>query len=114
MNDILYVKSILTDQYLQEWRGKPDQSSKSFAYFSIKGENALENYFISLQRKHYLNLFKFRTGNHKLPVEVGRSDGTPINERKCSLCTLNDLMMLVTNTYISSNALISIPNANYI
>ena len=86
-----YVKSILTDQYLQEWRGKADQSSKSVTYFSIKGEYALENYFISLQRKHYLNLFKFRTGNHKLPVEVGRWDGTPINDRKCSLCTLNDV-----------------------
>ena len=87
----LYVKSILTGQFLQEWRCKAGQSSKSFTYYIIKDEYALENFFISIQRKHYLNLFKFKTGNHKLPVEVGRWDGTQINDRKFSLCTFNDI-----------------------
>ena len=67
-----YIKSILIDQYMQEWHGKAAQSSKSLTYFSLKGEYTLEKYFLCLHRKHYLNLFKFRTGNHKLPVKMGR------------------------------------------
>ena len=87
-----YIKSILIDQYLQEWQSKTTQSSKSLTYFSIKSEYSLEKYFLSLPRKYCLNLFKFRTGNHKFPVEVGRWDGTDINDRKCSLCTQNDIV----------------------
>ena len=86
-----YIKSILIDQYLQEWQSKTTQSPESLTYLSIKSEYALEKHFLSLPRKHFLNLFKFRTGNHKLPVEVGRWDGTDINNRKCSLCTQNDI-----------------------
>ena len=86
-----YVKTILFDQYLQNWRGNSDQSSKAFTYFSFKSEYAIEKYFISLPRTHYLNLFKFRTGNHKLPVEVGRWDDSPLDDRKCSLCTLDEV-----------------------
>ena len=86
-----YVKTILFDQYLQKWRGNSDQSSKAFTYFSFKSEYAIEKYFISLPRTHYLNLFKFRTGKHKLPVEVGRWDDSPLDDRKCSLCTLDEV-----------------------
>ena len=41
-------------------------------------------------RKNFI-LFKLRTRNHKLPVETGRWDGLDISERKCSLCTRNDI-----------------------
>ena len=34
---------------------------------------------------------KFRTGNHKLPVETGRWDGTDVSDRKCPLCSINDI-----------------------
>lgn len=86
-----FVKSQLIDQYLQGWQNKSNQSSKALTYFSFKSDYALEKYFISLPRKHYLNLFKFRTGNHKLPIEVGRWEGTVIHERKCPLCYQNDI-----------------------
>lgn len=85
-----FAQSLLIDQYLQGWHNKASQSSKALTYFSFKSDYALENYFLSLPRKYYLNLFKFRTGNHKLPIEVGRWEGTAINERICSLCNLND------------------------
>lgn len=86
-----FVKKILIDQYIQKWHGKAGQSSKSLTYFCFKSEYILENYFVILPRKLYLKLFKLRTGNHKLPVETGRWDGLDISERKCSLCTLNDI-----------------------
>ena len=40
-----YVKTILFDQYLQNWRGNSDQSSKAFTYFSFKSEYAVEKIF---------------------------------------------------------------------
>ena len=30
--------------------------------------------------------FQFRTANHKLPIEIGRWDGTIFENRKCNLC----------------------------
>ena len=63
MNNLsAFVKSLLIDQYLQGWQNKSTQSSKALTYFSFKSDYAMENYFVSLPRKHYLNLFKFRTG----------------------------------------------------
>lgn len=44
-----------------------------------------------MPRKLYISFFKIRTGNHKLPIETGRWDGTEIGDRKCPLCSLNDV-----------------------
>ena len=38
-----------------------------------------------------LSLIKFRTGNHRLPIETGRWENLPLNERKCHLCPKNDI-----------------------
>ena len=80
------VKKSLMDQYLQIWRNKDTQSSKALTYFSLKKEYNIENYLISLPKKYYLSLFRFRTGNHRLPVEVGRWEGIEVNERLCPKC----------------------------
>ncbi len=36
-------------------------------------------------------LLKFRTSNHKLPIEVGRWNNIDIPDRKCTICNLGDL-----------------------
>ncbi len=42
--------------------------------------------------KHlYINVVKFRTSNHKLPIETGRWNGIERSERKCNLCNLKDI-----------------------
>ena len=47
------------------------------------------------ERSHYLDfipenmykcLLRFRTRNHRLPVECGRWKGIPLQDRKCSFC----------------------------
>ena len=57
----------------------------------LKQDLNFENYLINLDKKHYLILIKFRTGNQRLPVETGRWENLPLNERKCHLCTKNDI-----------------------
>ena len=39
----------------------------------------------------YIPLIKFRTSNHKLPIEVRKWENTSYAERKCSLCNKNDI-----------------------
>lgn len=85
------VKKTLVDQYIQDWFTKGSQSSKAFTYFCFKRTFELEKYFITLPSKMYILFFKMRTANHKLPVETGRWDGTERNDRKCLLCSLNDI-----------------------
>ena len=36
-------------------------------------------------------MFRFRTANHKLPVETGRWNNIELSERKCQLCESNNL-----------------------
>ena len=60
-------------------------------YFHFKQNFELEKYFTTLPRKLYLLLFKLRTANHKLPVEIGRWEGTDRNDRICSLCDTRDI-----------------------
>ena len=81
------IKPILIDQFLQNWRSEMGKSSKGTNYNIIKDNISLENYFTSLPTNLYLNLVRFRTGNHKLPVETGRWNDTDHQERKCLLCT---------------------------
>ena len=35
--------------------------------------------------------FKFRTANHKLPIETGRWDGTLLEHRNCNLCQKDEI-----------------------
>ena len=46
----------------------------------------IESYFKILPINDCVSLFKFRTANHKFPIETGRWDGTPLYNRKCNLC----------------------------
>ena len=43
------------------------------------------------QNFYYSKIIKYRTGNHRLPVETGRWDDIPLNERKCKICTKDDI-----------------------
>ena len=87
----LFVKQILIDQHMQDWYSKSAQSSRSLIYFSFKQDFSLERYFILLPRKLYLQLFRIRTSNHKLPIETGRWDDIEIGDRRCPLCATNDI-----------------------
>jgi hypothetical protein len=70
-----------------------NNSSKGMNYKIFKCEPDFEKYLISLPKTLRQTLFYFRTGNNKLPVEVGRwrNSHLPYNERKCLKCMLNDI-----------------------
>ena len=81
----------LKDQYKQKWNSQLEKSSKGQNYKLLKAELAFEIYLTKFPKKIYLPLLKFRTSNHKLPVERGRWENKPYNERVCTICHRNTL-----------------------
>ena len=85
------ISKTLSDLYIQEWDTKVISSSKGKTYSVFKNDINFENYLIKLNKKHWSTLLKFRLSNHRLPVETGRRDNIPLEERKCNLCEKNDI-----------------------
>ena len=53
----------------------------------FKTELRFEDYLDTLSYKKRITLTRFRTGNHRLPIEKGRWDNINRPERVCPLCT---------------------------
>ena len=85
------ISKTLSDLYVQEWHNKVTSSSKGKNYTLFKQDLNFENYQIKLNRKHCSSLLKFRLSNHRLPVETGRWENTPLEDRKCTLCSKHDI-----------------------
>lgn len=86
-----HIKQNLCDQFLQTWSAQLQASSKGKNYSCYKNNINRETYISILNGSFLLAMFKFRTANHKLPVEVGRWTNTDLSERKCLLCQSNQI-----------------------
>lgn len=84
------IKQNLQDQFLQTWNSQLDNSSKGRNYSLFKTDISCESYITVLNGHMLYTMLKFRTSNHKLPIEVGRWNNIDISDRKCNLCQLND------------------------
>ena len=76
----------LTDQFKQKWNSEMFDSSKGINYRIFKKELTLEKYFSILHVKYCKLFCKFRTMNHKLPIETGRWHNISRQNRICTLC----------------------------
>jgi len=81
----LLVEQILTDQFTQKWKAEIQTSSKGLFYKHFKNSLHFENYLLL---PNYISkpLLKIRTTNHKLPIETGRWENIPKENRTCKLC----------------------------
>ena len=66
-------------------------SSKGHNNNLFKTDINLEKYIINLNSSLFYSMIRYRTANHKLPIETGRWNNTDLSERNCKLCTKNDL-----------------------
>ncbi|MEW8548204.1 MAG: reverse transcriptase domain-containing protein, partial [Candidatus Thiodiazotropha sp.] len=85
------ISQTLKDLNIQTWNSDLLNSSKGRNYQLFKDDICLENYLLVLPKNTYIPLIKFRTANHKLPIEKGRWNNIPHEDRKCSLCNTNDI-----------------------
>ena len=82
----LAIKQKLRDQHLQNWHSLVEMSSSGKNYKLFKEEFEQSKYFRYLPSRYCKTMMRFRTRNTKLPVEIGRWNGTPLGERTCTLC----------------------------
>ena len=80
------VIQCLKDQFIQTWSSDVFNSPKSKIYRIFKVDFGYEKYLEKLPKKLRTIFLKFRTTNHRLPVETGRWIDVPYNERFCILC----------------------------
>ena len=85
------ISRTLSDLYIQEWNEKANVSSKGKQYLLFKDNLNFEKYLINVSKFYNYKIIKYRTGNHRLPVETGRWENIPLNERKCKLCTTDNI-----------------------
>ena len=78
------IQQTLIDQTLQELN---TDSSKCTYYKYIKDKPGMAYYLTCLSHKHTLSLMKFRTANHRLPIEIGRYTNTIRAARICPFCS---------------------------
>ena len=86
-----HVKMILMDQYKQFWNGEVFNSPKGLNYRIFKNELEYERYLDVLSTNDRILLTKFRTCNFKLPIETGRWQNIPRNQRKCQICSKDEI-----------------------
>lgn len=86
------VKQILCDQFLQKWISDCNTSSKGLSYNLFMLSNFEFPYYLtsSLSCENKIILSKFRSSNHRLPIETGRWQNVPRENRLCHLC-FNDI-----------------------
>ena len=80
---IKVIEQILIDQSKQTLN---TDNSKCTIYNYIKDKPGMSYYLKCLEDQHTNALLKFRTSNHKLPVEVGRYKNIPREDRLCTNC----------------------------
>ena len=85
------VKRILMDQNAQNWKNMMDSSAKGLNYRIFKENIELEEYLKILPKKSASILVKFRANNFKLPIETGRWQNIPREQRKCHICQTNQI-----------------------
>ena len=80
------IKQRLQDTFIQQWKEKCNNCSKGYNYSLFKTDFCFEKYLDILPTSYRIALCKFRTSNHKLPVEKGRYANLPKYQRLCTIC----------------------------
>ena len=86
------LRQRLMDMYLTNWREGMEVSSSLSLFRNLKYSYQPAPYLYKVLNKKYRNaISKLRLSSHPLLVETGRYTGVPREQRKCTLCELNDI-----------------------
>ena len=84
-------KNKMKDYYNKQWLESIQKSSKCIFYKEFKKELKFEKYLNELDVSLRFFMVRYRTCNHRLPIEEGRFNNVLHVDRKCTLCDLNDI-----------------------
>ena len=87
MNAFLDIfKQRIKDIELQGWRGRSTASGRARFYSSISNFGPSVYLKVVNIAKYWEALTRLRVSSHRLFVEVGRWNNTPLDDRKCNYC----------------------------
>lgn len=82
----LAISQNLKDQYLQNWSPVVEKASIE-SNDRLLNDNLICSKYVTLLPERLCKIFiRFRTRTHKLPIENGRWNGIPLQDRTCPLC----------------------------
>ena len=81
------IKLALKDLFLQKWGNDVENSNKCFYYKHLHARPMLQNYLKILPKSAWIPIIKFKTSNHRLPIEI-YSWSITFKERQKRLCTM--------------------------
>ena len=86
------IKQTLLSNYVNTWQNNLESQRKLRVYKTYKTTYEEEMYVhINLSRYHRSVLARLRSCTLPLHVETGRFYNTPYDDRKCTLCNLNEV-----------------------
>ena len=88
------MKHTLKDQIFQKWQQVVENESEKCLYYKhFNNTPSFQCYFNILPKSLWLPLCKFRTTNHRLPVEFNSWEKffKPRSDRICTICDLDDI-----------------------
>ena len=86
------LKARLIDTFIVEMRNGLNTSTSMVLYRELDQTFEISPYLINLNsRKHRNSLAKLRLSSHQLFIETGRHTGVDRHNRKCFLCTKDEL-----------------------
>ena len=86
------VKDKIKELYIHDWeKSNRDSEGKLRFYFQFKKQFKFETYLDNIPREDRRAITKFRLSSHRLPIEVMRYQKTDVEERKCTICKINEV-----------------------
>ena len=77
--------------FKQEWHSSVITMSSCFNYRLFKQEHLFEEFLINLDPVFRIPLVRFRCGNSKIPVVLGRYNNQSIDDCLCNLCNCGEV-----------------------
>ena len=93
------------DQFIQTWLSNIRTSTQCTNYRIFKTTFTPERYLSKLNRNDFINLCKFRVGNSKILVVLGRFSNIIIEDRICPLCNFHNIGDEYHYIFLSVNTL---------
>ena len=85
------LKLRLSDIFKQNWHISINEMSSCINYRLFKQNHIFEKYLEILEPINRISFARFRCGNSKIPVVLGRYNNQPIDECVCNLCNSGDV-----------------------
>ena len=81
----------LSDMFKQNWHSSVNNMSSCLNYRIFKQDHLLEYYLEILEPINRVSFIRYRCGNSKIPVVLGRYNNQSIDECLCNLCDCGDV-----------------------